>query len=554
MAPLNFASLSVEIKSLIVAHVTRPTDLKNLCLTSKQLHEIAVRPLYNEVTLDIGSPQDILLSSFLSPNNIGLKHIKKVDLYLATVLDPCNQLQQANFTIRLLIEFLPENILEKFSWHPWELFSGENLLLLYKKQRRMKWMEAIAMDRPMVAELEKLPQIDECFSEVRKLGLYPDSRAVLDYCQFLVSRTKNIEKITLHASFDDLASDPIPPRELNDSSGGPGLITSSIFSHMMPFDKCTPMSLRELTLQKVSLKFCQDTYTKIIEFSNVMSLRVFLCPGAECFFAELSKSSKLPVRLETLEFKHEDNNEHDGLSTLDNFLCLTSGLRSLALDIANVKDLPAPAGIVRHASTLKQLNVHAGKGDMDCQDDEIVYSIEHFEQICKACTAIEQLSVAFPATCAVRSNTENFSAFETAVGDIPSLITLNITTWPSSSTSSSTSSRLPQKIYEHLLQGMAQQGFEKSIKHAEENKRSSRLAVIAFGSSDKVYDREDSKHQMIFAKGKQPDLLGNERYTAIQVSWCLRKFVESRSDILDFSLSRSCRPPIREELPSDDSI
>lgn len=102
---------------------------------------------------------------------------------------------------------------------------------------------------------------------------------------------------------------------------------------------------------------------------------------------------------------------------------------------------------------------------------------------------------------------------------------------------------------------MAQQGFERSVAHATDQERTSKLAVIAFGSSDKVYDREDSQNQIIFIKGRQIDPLGIERSTAIQIGWCLRKFVDAgpKSDILDLSLSRSTRPPTRDPPESDDS-
>jgi len=163
---------------------------------------------------------------------------------------------------------------------------------------------------------------------------------------------------------------------------------------------------------------------------------------------------------------------------------------------------------------------------------------------------LEQISAGFPQTSVIRHNSDSFIAFETCLGELPNLITLNITTWPNNNPSSS---KLPLKVYEHLLQGMAQQGFERSVAHAVTHSRSSKLTLIAFGSSDKVYDREDSKNQIIFVKGKQVDPLGKEKPMAIQIGWCLRKFVEPRSDVLDFSLSRTSRPPTRESPSSDDS-
>ncbi|CAA9957274.1 hypothetical protein PTNB73_03845 [Pyrenophora teres f. teres] len=553
---LAFMDLSVDLKTLIIQHgpvqINRPTDLKNVCLTCKQLHEIAVRPLYYEVTLDVGSASDTRLAAFLNPKNIGLKHVRKLDLYLADVLDKCNQQQQANFAIRMILELLPENQLEKFSWHPWSPFSGDNLVLLYRKQKRMRWLESISLDRNVLEDLQKLPNIDKCFENVRKIGLYPDSREVLDFCHFLLKNTagRKLEKITLHASFDEL--DPsISMRELNDTVNEPGLITSTMFSHMQPFAKCTPIALKEVTLQKLHLRYASETYCKLIDFQSIKSIRIFGCSGADALFAELSKSTKLPDKLETLEFKHDDNAENDGLCAIDGFLCLVSGIKTLTLDITYVKALPAAAGIVRHGKTLESLNVHASTGPDSC-DPELVYDYASFSQICKECTQLEQISVAFPGVSVVRSKNDSFVNFENCLGDLRELATLNITTWP---TNSPSSTKLPRKIYEHLLAGLAQQGFERSSAHAKEQKRSSKLGIIAFGSSDKVYDREDSQNQIIFVKGRQIDPLGNETSTAVQIGWCLRKFVDagSKSDILDFSLTRSSRPPTRSSPDSDDS-
>jgi hypothetical protein len=394
-------------------------------LTSKELHEIAVRPLYHEVVVEVGSPADGRLTSLVSPRNIGLKHIRKLDLYLADVTDKCNQLQQANLAVRMMLEFLPENILEKFSWHPWSSFSAENLQLLYRKQRRMKWLEAIALDRDIIDDLDKWDGFSGVFENVRKLGLYPDSREVLNMCAALVKRTPKVEKITIHASFDDDADpSPIPVRELNDSSTGPGmlfelrlnmltdlgLVTRTIFGHMLPFDKCHPLALRDLTLQKINLRYAADTYCRFIDFRTIKCLRVFGCSGADSLFAELSRGGKLPGRLETLEFKHDDNAENDALSALDGFLCLVSGLKVLTVDISFAKTLPLATGITRHARTLRELNVHASTGDSD--DEELVYTHEEFGNICKNCTNLEQLSCAFPPTSIIRASSDEYVAFE----------------------------------------------------------------------------------------------------------------------------------------------
>lgn len=402
---------------LSVSQIDRPTDLKNLCLTSKQLREITVRRLYRQVTIDVGSSKDTRLGAFLNPRNIGLPHIRKLDLYLTDVFEKCNQIHLVNFAVRMILELLPENILEKFSWHPWSPFSADNLVLLYKKQKRMKWAESIALDRNVLDELQKIPDFKQQFENVRNVGLYPDSREVLDYCHFILKQSSNLDKVTLHASFDE-SDVPIPDRELNDSSTGPGLITSTMFSHMQPFAECTPLALKEITLQKLGLRYSAETYCKIIDFRTVKSIRVFSCTGTDALFAELSKSTKLPQKLETLEIKLVDNAENDGLGALDGFLCLVSGIKVLTLDYLNVDTLPASAGLIRHGRTLKQLSIHASRPPQEC-NNELVYDYASFSAICKECTSLEQLSMAFPNVSVVRPKNDSFVNFEVSDHSLP---------------------------------------------------------------------------------------------------------------------------------------
>lgn len=113
-AKKTFQMLSHDVKNCIINQINRPSDLKNVCLVSKELHEIAVRYLYYDVRLDLGSLKDNLMPAFMSPRNVGLKHIRKIRLYLANVPERCYQEQQATFATRMLLEFLPDDILEEF--------------------------------------------------------------------------------------------------------------------------------------------------------------------------------------------------------------------------------------------------------------------------------------------------------------------------------------------------------------------------------------------------------------------------------------------------------
>ena len=107
-----------------------------MCLTSKELRDIATPPLYRKVLLFIGGLKDVRISGLLSRANPGLHHIRKIYLQLEKTPMPTQDFQinsddssedegdvqpdmggaarQAQFTVRLLLDFLPNDILENF--------------------------------------------------------------------------------------------------------------------------------------------------------------------------------------------------------------------------------------------------------------------------------------------------------------------------------------------------------------------------------------------------------------------------------------------------------
>ena len=325
--------------------------------------------------------------------------------------------QQAHFPIRMMLELLPENMLERFAWYPWTPFSADNLLLLYRKQKRMQKIEGISMDRDVVAELQELPDFEKLFEETHSLNLFPDSRNALDYCHLLVKSARKVKHITLEANFDADATDAIPRRELDDSSTRPGLITSTIFSHLQPFSKCVaPLVLRTLSLHKISLRYAAETYCKFIDLRSIKTLVLANCAGVDALLAELCKETKLPDKLETLEVQHNDNAEQDGLHALDGFLSLVTGIQELTIDFAHVQTLPAAAGIIRQGKTLRLLSVHARRVLAD-RSFQLYYDSGVIYEICGACPDLEQLSLAFEALSVFRESGDfTLTDFEVSAG------------------------------------------------------------------------------------------------------------------------------------------
>ena len=100
---------------------------------------MAIPLLYRKVLLFVGGHKDVRVSGLLSPSNPGIQHIRKISLQLEkTLLAPSDMQQifddsdeeeenpkiehitgaarQAQFTVRLLLDFLPSDILENFRY------------------------------------------------------------------------------------------------------------------------------------------------------------------------------------------------------------------------------------------------------------------------------------------------------------------------------------------------------------------------------------------------------------------------------------------------------
>jgi hypothetical protein len=460
------------------------------------------------------------------------------------------------------------------------------MLLLYRKQKKLKWLEAVDLDRPILEELKKNPRIERgLFDHPRKVAIYPENRETLDFGRYLIEKTKEkLEELVVHAHFSQMddrspTRSNVSIRELNDTAIGPGLLSRTLFGHFMPFDSCTPFQhLKSLSLHRISLRHCADTWCKFIDFHEIKSLRIYHCPAADSLLGQLSKANNMPKLLQVLEFQHKDNRENEALVALDGLLCLLSGLIVLTIDLQNVKTLPAVAGIVRHGKTLEQLNVHCSDetliplgnpllSDMSCEADELVYTTEDFDKMCSATKKLEQLSCAWPKRSLIRSLSDEWAAFEISASKLWTLVTLQITTWPGPINKPS-ASLLSRPIYEQLLQGASKRLFELVTNRPAPEPLSempelfdldgeiieilppSKLRLVVFGISDKIHEREDSQTQLLYLRSSALDAEGKSKVYAAPLGWCARRYLEPRSEILDFVLSRGSRLPCKGDMES----
>ncbi|KAK4953473.1 hypothetical protein LTR66_013651, partial [Elasticomyces elasticus] len=85
-----------------------------------------------------------------------------------------------------------------------------------------------------------------------------------------------------------------------------------------------------------------------------------------------------------------------------------------------------------------------------------------------------------------------------------------------------------------------------STPHTASTTKTHKLRLVAFGTSDKIYERTDSLNQSIWLRSSCDDAEGRRRNCAVPIGWCARQYVEPRSEVLEFVLGRGGRMPVRE--------
>ena len=169
--------------------------------------------------------------------------------------------RQSQLTVRILLDFLPANILEVFSWQNWEPLSVDNFMLLCQKQKSLRVLEIGPMDRPLDPLLEKHPDIFEGLTELNSVDVYPDTVDRLKASQKLLKAKPHIEHLCVSTGFEYAHNHNDIPEDLHDSSTRPGLISRTLFSHMMPFETCeSPMVLKNLDLDTIELRVTFRSY------------------------------------------------------------------------------------------------------------------------------------------------------------------------------------------------------------------------------------------------------------------------------------------------------
>ncbi|KAL8646456.1 MAG: hypothetical protein Q9210_006132 [Variospora velana] len=241
---------------------------------------------------------------------------------------------------------------------------------------------------------------------------------------------------------------------------------------------CLPTNLKTaralllslLTLKAVDLTNCTDLLIKALDTRALKTLRVICCTRPDKLFWKMSKVSvRAKPRLLNLTLYHEQLSSTNPMSDDDRTDRTIKGINEFLLSMTDTVETlwivvrgclpkkkllgPLVPGIINHSSSLLQLTVDARIGYPTSDRRQRVgwFPQDALEQMCAGMERLELLYIPFPPVVAneYRNYTAEFRDYmvcqtlftaklhlaptkrqQATVIQIPTLKTLNITTWP----------------------------------------------------------------------------------------------------------------------------
>ena len=274
------------------------------------------------------------------------------------------------------------------SWNTWDVLTLDNWLDLYTSQTQLRSIDISALDKPLLPAIKKDPRVFQRLEHVNALYIWPNNEDTLEAAQLALQYKPNIDLLLLNCT--TLRNQPEVAGPMEDSSTAPGFISRTLFKHLSPFEKCTPMTLRELHITGYDMHHASTTILRVIDFTSLESLVLDESPGAASVFAEMGKSYARPTKLKRVCWIEKHADRHS-VKTFESFLQSFKGLRYIHVDLASNAELLKPLAIKNHGDTLLSLFVryesHGQNGPR--------YDSAQLVDITERCQQLRQLSLPF---------------------------------------------------------------------------------------------------------------------------------------------------------------
>ena len=360
----------------ILIQITRPSDLRSLCLVSKQVSRSATPLLYRNVFLpfEARDPGWTRLERLASSDGVFAGHVKSINI------GSCDYTAQKFCkTLHTVIENLPEGSLRRFDFGPLARPTYEDLKRLFRTQQRLTNLKLdfslnspsfcdITSDFELMSDLNDLESLSEIYIDFGADGPEPQAR------DFVFSRLRNgsskLRKVVLKA---------IPEifKFLDASPGLPQFSLSSSF----------PTTLTHISLWYYTFETTDDL--DLNKYPALTDLELIECGGVETLL-----DNYLSPTLKGFVYRHECEEQGEIRAASRTVIELIKRMKTpkrLTIDCEfcfTGQERPLASAIAAHADSLEYLL-------LTCHN----YGLENEVLIPEAaskCTRIKQLGTGFP--------------------------------------------------------------------------------------------------------------------------------------------------------------
>ena len=389
MPPSLVDSIPSEIQSSVVALVTRTTDLKSLCLTSKQVRSIATPCLYETVVLVEGWKED---QGFFRQDNSGHPYVRSLIIPSQSSHNP-KKSKSGQRAIRLALQLIPRNALQHFEIHQDIDLDRDTLMTLCTQQRYLKGL----ISGPIFDRLNgALPHPSNWLTALRAIDLpwRLGSHKGLEFYGRVIQTCPRLSRLAIATRGVMESKKRTDFRALLErKSEAGGIVFQGLFGHLSTSERSAfqKVSVTELCFEYIDL--LGWPLTEVMHVEAIQYLALHDCTSVNGLLGSLARRY-IAYGSSLRGFIYDNDSRDNRINMVETFLKSFSGLEYLQIR-DQCSEGAFDFGCVRkHSSTLYYL--HISKGTDSGDETQWRISLTEAKEFFNEASKLKRLALALP--------------------------------------------------------------------------------------------------------------------------------------------------------------
>ena len=413
----TFLDLPPEVQTAVVSWVLRPSDIAQLCLVSRQFHDVAMPPLYHSMYFNVDRWKPEHLEQFLTRGHGGHQYVRSLDVDSEHLEGE----ESARKLAKDVLQVLPRNCLtsfryvrNSFAWNvlltnarcPLETGTDNDLMILLSStQNNLSFLSL----GPLMENALNVPESLRPWPRRIKTLVIPwkiNIMTDISFYQQLIERSGNsLGALTIRSDMFTTSNSATEPNLKRLCSSE--FLARSLLKHIL----CAPRHLRpplleisDINLQNQDLSKTRGTWCDAIDFTKLRTLQLWNCINVDTLLSELiALVAEQPMRLHGLVLSFEEWSQRPRLA--GDFIQRLSGLKYLNICYpSELKDQLMVSGPYRlylqngHKTSIKDLYWGVGANNQRDRASKALAEPprEDIEALCQDCVNLRQLAIAMP--------------------------------------------------------------------------------------------------------------------------------------------------------------